>query len=221
MMSAANDDLVSRVARGARTYLDGEPRSSRVLEAMRNVDRADYLPERWKARAYDDEALPLGAGQTCSQPSMVAFMLDKLDIRAGMRVLEVGAGSGYAASVAARLCLPGGEIIACEILPELALRCRSNVAGLTDAIRVLEADGSLGLPELAPYDRIFLSAGVASSGFDEGPFVECLKPEGVLLYPEANGSLRRVMLTKPGTIQRDSWYGVSFVPLRIGPRRDR
>jgi protein-L-isoaspartate(D-aspartate) O-methyltransferase len=212
-MSQGNDALAARVAAKALFYLDGSPRSNRVSAALRAVDRAEFIPLEYRDRAYHDDALPIGWGQTCSQPSMVAFMLDKLLIDAGMRLLEVGAGSGYAAAVAAALVGPSGSILACEILPELASMCRSNTARWRDVIEVRQADGSTALDEREGFDRIILSAGVHLPRFKEDPLLDALKDDGVLLYPETMGQLTRVRKTPEGLV-RDSWGGVVFVPLK-------
>jgi protein-L-isoaspartate(D-aspartate) O-methyltransferase len=143
-MSLGNDGLATLVALTAPGFLGGSLRSSRVIHALRAVDRLDFLPLDSRDYAYDDEALPIGYGQTCSQPSLVAFMLDKLDIAPGMRLLEVGSGSGYAAAIASVLLRPGGTIVACEILPELAAICRGNTRRWRDALEVVEGDGSYG-----------------------------------------------------------------------------
>ena len=218
----SNDDLVDNVARDAAGYVGGGSRSARVLDAMRAVDRAAFLPEPSRWAAYIDEPVLIGEGQTCSQPSMVALMLDKLDVEPGSRVLEVGAGSGYAAAIAAILCEPGGCVFAAEIVPELARAGRANCVAyrvpgrpsfsLDDLVRFIEGDGSAGFPRLAPFDRILLSAGVASSSFRESVLVAQLTTDGVLVYPQKRGRLFRVTRTSSGMV-RESWYGVAFVPL--------
>ncbi len=174
---------------------------------MREVDRAVFLPQAFLWAAYMDDPVDIGSGQTCSQPSMVAFMLDKLSLRPGLRVLEIGAGSGYAAAIAALLCRPGGRIVAVEIGPELVVRARANcsVAGgrygpaPADDIEFVEADGSSGFPERAPYDRSLVSAGVRYSRsrakFREESLLEQLESDGILLYPEERGNLYRVTKT--------------------------
>ncbi|HUW42214.1 MAG TPA: protein-L-isoaspartate O-methyltransferase [Rectinemataceae bacterium] len=209
----------------AASYLGGGERDARVLDAMRAVDRARFLPHEYLWAAYLDESVDIGCGQTCSQPSMTAFMLDKLSLRPGLRMLEVGAGSGYAAALAALLCRPGGRVIAVEIIPELAARARANCASagprygppLSDDIDFVAADGSAGLGERGPFDRILVSAGVRRSrrrpGFREEPLLDQLGPEGILVYPEERGNLYR-LVRRGDTLLRDRWSGVAFVPLR-------
>jgi protein-L-isoaspartate(D-aspartate) O-methyltransferase len=214
----SNDELVDAIGYRAESYLGGGVRDRRVLAAMREIDRASFLAPGSREAAYLDEPVSIGLGQTCSQPSMVAFMLDKLDLGPGMRVLEVGAGSGYAAAIAALLCAPGGLVIAAEILPELAAMARANCAVAlarrpAAAVEALCADASAGLPGRGPFDRVFLSAGVSRPSFREDALLAQLSDGGVLLYPEARGKLYRVTRTGGGAL-RESWSGVAFVRLR-------
>jgi protein-L-isoaspartate(D-aspartate) O-methyltransferase len=216
----SNNELVDFVEFRAVSYLGGESRDGRVLSAMRAIDRAAFLPSDSRCAAYLDEPVDIGLGQTCSQPSMVAFMLDKLEVHPGARVLEVGAGCGYAAAALALLCSPGGYVTAAEILPALAAKARANCAvelarkGWASAVnmRVLAADASAGLPERAPFDRILFSAGVNRRSFSEEPLLEQLAEGGILLYPEARGRVFRVKCRGAGLV-RDSWAGVAFVRL--------
>jgi protein-L-isoaspartate(D-aspartate) O-methyltransferase len=122
-----NDSLIDSIRSRAPYYIDDCFRDERVLFAMLNVDRKLFLPGEQKQFAYDDNPVPIGFGQTCSQPSMVAFMLDKLTIENGNRVLEIGAGCGYAAAIASILCGNSGHVYACEIIPELAAKMRENL----------------------------------------------------------------------------------------------
>jgi protein-L-isoaspartate(D-aspartate) O-methyltransferase len=228
-LSESNDELVEFIRLRAESYLGGGARDGRVLQALRAVDRAAFLPARSRRAAYLDEPVDIGGGQTCSQPSMVAFMLDALRVFPGARILEVGAGCGYAAAALALLCSPGGRVIAAEILPELAGLARANcsvaLAGRDSSsaagVEVLAIDASAGCPELAPFDRILLSAGASRPSFREAPLLEQLADGGILLYPEARGRLYRITLplglrrTRGGAeLIRDSWPGVAFVPLR-------
>jgi Protein-L-isoaspartate carboxylmethyltransferase len=224
-MPETNAELVEFVRLRASSYLGGAVRDGRVLEAMRSVDRALFLQPSARRAAYLDEPVDIGSRQTCSQPSMIAFMLDALRLRPGLRVLEVGSGSGYAAALLALLVSPEGAVTSLEILPELALRARANLVAASSTgprlgplaeVEVLLADGSRGLPSRGPYDRILLSAGAVRGRFDEAPLLSQLAELGILLYPEERGNLYRLTRSASGLV-RDRWPGVAFVPLK-GPR---
>lgn len=214
MNHETNHDLIALVRRRAPTYLDTYPRSERVLAAMERVDRALFLPPDQRRWAYHDEPIPIGYGQTCSEPSMVAFMLDKLDLQPGQRVLEIGTGCGYAAAIGALLIAPGGTFYGIERISELAQQARQNLASLRDRVVIIEGDGSEGFPSQAPYDRILVSAGV--EGKNRPRLEEILLGQlgvgGILVYPEGHGNLY-VVIKGPEKIQRSTYYGVSFVPL--------
>ena len=129
----------------------------RVLAAMERVPRELFLPTESAGRAYADAAVPIGAGQTMSQPYMVARICEILDLRGGERVLDVGTGSGYQAAVLAELA---GEVHTIERIPELADTARANLeaAGYGERVRVHVGDGTLGLPAFAPYAAIAVAA---------------------------------------------------------------
>jgi protein-L-isoaspartate(D-aspartate) O-methyltransferase len=130
---------------------------SRVLEAMRAVPRHLFVPEAYRSAAYADQPLPIGHGQTISQPEMVAVMIQALELRGDERLLDIGAGSGYAAAVLGRLAR---EVIAVEVVPELARAAEANLAKAEATnVSVVRADGSAGYPERAPYDAIIVAAG--------------------------------------------------------------
>lgn len=208
-----NNDLVNHIKRRSSMYLDNIERSEKILDAMRKVDRIKFLPRSVRRNAYEDIPLPIGDNQTCSQPSMVAFMLDKLNIEIGNIVLEIGAGCGYAAAIASILCKPSGMVYASEIIPELVEIMRNNLAPYTENIIIFAKDGSSGFIEYAPFDRIFISAGVASEIFDENILLSQLSDNGVLLYPEMYGNIYVIKKVKNELI-KDVYHGVSFVPLR-------
>jgi len=128
----------------------------RVLDAMARVPRELFVPEQVRERAYDDAALPIGGDQTISQPYMVARICEALAVRSGERVLDVGTGSGYQAAVLAQLA---GEVHTIERLPDLASRARValELAGCAN-VRVHVGDGSLGLPEHAPFGAVAVAA---------------------------------------------------------------
>lgn len=207
-----NDDLIDAIRSRAAYYIDSSCRDERVLFAMQNIDRKNFLPDEFKLYSYDDNPVPIGFGQTCSQPSMVAFMLDKLNIENGNKVLEIGSGCGYAAAIASMLCGSSGHVYASEIIPQLADRMKKNLSGYPN-IEILAADGSAGFPDCAPFDRIFLSAGVSSSAFSEDILISQLSDEGILLYPEDAGSIFVVKKHKD-SLERDEYEGVRFVRLR-------
>ncbi len=179
---------------------------------MAAVPRELFIPAGQASAAYLDQPLPIGHGQTISQPYVVALMLEALELEGGERMLEVGAGSGYAAAVAAQIA---GQVFAIERIPELAEKARTNLrrAGCTNA-EVLCADGSLGWPQEAPFDAILVSAG--------GPEIpDALKSQlaarGRLVMPagrdrRAQRLLRIARRETPAFVEEDLGP-VSFVPL--------
>jgi protein-L-isoaspartate(D-aspartate) O-methyltransferase len=131
-------------------------RSAKVLDAMRKVPREQFLPEGLKEFAYEDSPLPIEAGQTISQPYIVAFMVEGLVLQGGEKVLEIGTGSGYAAAVLAEIA---GEVYTIERIEELAKSATAALATAGyDNVHVLHADGTLGWPEHAPFDGIVVTA---------------------------------------------------------------
>jgi protein-L-isoaspartate(D-aspartate) O-methyltransferase len=150
----------------------------RVLEAMERVPRELFVPEDLRDRAFDDAALPIGAGQTISQPYMVARIAQELGLDGDERVLDVGTGSGYQAAVLAELA---HEVHTIERIPELAEQARRalEAAGYGD-VTVHVGDGSRGLPEHAPFDAIAVAA--AAPGFPNALY-EQLKSGGRLVVP--------------------------------------
>jgi len=154
-------------------------RDERVLQAMARVPRERFVPEQLRLRAYDDAALPIGEGQTISQPYMVAFICETLALSGTERVLDVGAGSGYQAAVLADLA---SEVHSIERLPELAERARANLdaAGYADRVQVHVGDGTLGDPKHAPFAAI----AVAAAAPELPPSLyEQLEPNGRLVLP--------------------------------------
>jgi protein-L-isoaspartate(D-aspartate) O-methyltransferase len=131
--------------------------SAAVARAMEEVPREQFMSEALREFAYNDAPLPIAEGQTISQPYIVAYMIDALNLEGGERVLEVGTGSGYAAAVLSRIA---GEVYTIERHPSLVASARAalNRLGYTN-VRVLEGDGTRGWPEAVPYDAIVVAAG--------------------------------------------------------------
>ena len=188
-----NQDLVE-VARSHKHWLSVKnPRDERVLRAMQEIDRINFLPELTKQRAYMDRPVSIGYGATCSMPSLVALMVDMLELFPGARIGEIGTGCGYHAAVAYST-IEKGKLTTIEIVPELAEFGKSNLekhfGSLDKKIEVIEGDGSVGFPGNEIYDRIYLTAGVDSRTFNPKMLLSQLNDEGgILLFPEQNGSL--------------------------------
>ncbi|MBI4020657.1 MAG: protein-L-isoaspartate O-methyltransferase [Candidatus Aenigmarchaeota archaeon] len=165
-----------------------------------------------RALAYNDITLPIGYDQRCSKPSLVAFMNDILDLHDGHTVLEIGAGCGYHAAVTRELIGASGRLTTVEIVPELAKKAAGNLKGYRN-LDVVEGSGSSGYAKAAPYDRIYLTAGVKIYGFDERVFLDQMNTDdGAFLYPDPTAfNLARY---EKGTLRRKRLQiGLSFVPL--------
>jgi protein-L-isoaspartate(D-aspartate) O-methyltransferase len=185
---------------------------ARVLAAMRDVSRELFVPASRRDQAYDDLPLPIGAGQTISQPYIVALMCEALQLTGDERVLEIGTGSGYAAAVLSRLA---AQVDTIERIAELAERAAHLLAELNVTnVRVHCGDGTLGWSEAAPYDAIVVTAG--------GPVVPeallaQLAPGGRLVMPvgSSRGSQELVRVTRAGQqdYRTESLCDVAFVPL--------
>jgi len=188
--------------------------SPAVEAAMRRVPREEFLPPEMKDDAYVDTPLPIGEGQTISAPHMVAIMAEQLELKEGMKVLEIGAGSGYHAAVCAEIVGPEGHIYTIERISELAAFAESNLArtGYAKNVTVIFADGTRGLPEHAPYDRIFVAAGAPDI---PSPLTEQLADGGKLLVPVGGRFYQDLIrVQKRGQkLVKENLGGCVFVPL--------
>ncbi len=196
-------------------------RSPKVERAMLAVPRELFVPSEYRAMAYDDRPLPIGHGQTISAPSVVARMTELLDPDVGDRVLEVGTGSGYQAAVLAEIVAPTGapreswgHVWSIERIPELAEWARGNLerAGYSDRVTVVVGDGSLGLPEHAPYDGIMVTAAAPSV---PPPLLEQLRVGGRLVAPIGDRWAQRLVVVEktPQGVRVSEDIDVVFVPL--------
>jgi protein-L-isoaspartate(D-aspartate) O-methyltransferase len=186
-------------------------RDARVLAAVAQVRRERFLPEDLRPQADDDRPLPIGHGQTISQPYIVAYMTERLHLGGGERVLEVGTGSGYQTAILAHLA---EEVFSVEIVPELAERARSLLRelGLSN-VRLREGDGAAGWPEEAPFDRVIVTAAAR----DVPPaLVEQLAPGGRMILPvggDPDQVLRVIDRAPGGALAEADLLAVRFVPL--------
>jgi protein-L-isoaspartate(D-aspartate) O-methyltransferase len=168
------------VAQIARMAAQGGPAvSERVLAALGKVPRHELVPERLREHAYEDRPLPIGAGQTISQPYVVAIMSELADVTPGEKVLEVGTGSGYQAAVLAEL---GARVFTIEIVEALGREAqqRLNALGYGERVRVRIGDGYKGWPDEAPYDAVVVTAAPEEV---PPPLLEQLAPGGTLVVP--------------------------------------
>jgi protein-L-isoaspartate(D-aspartate) O-methyltransferase len=187
-------------------------RNLKLLEALRTVPREEFISGDYADYAYQDSPLPIESGQTISQPYIVALTIEAAGIEGGERVLEVGAGSGYAAAVIGQVA---GEVIAVERHHELVeLAClRMERLGYGN-VRIVEGDGTLGWPEEAPFDAIVAAA---SGSHVPASWIAQLKPGGRIVMPiggpHSLQSLVKVTLDENGTLRREELCAVRFVPL--------
>lgn len=181
----------------------------KVLSAMARVPRHLFVPEDMAALAYADEPLPIGLGQTISQPYIVAYMTEALRLRGGEKVLEVGTGSGYQTAVLAEAA---GEVWTVELIEELSLRAKERLRSLGyDNIRFRVADGSDGWPDAAPFDGIIVTAAPAT--VPEALELQ-LAPGGRMILPVGLGSQELILISREGdSFRRKALIGVRFVPL--------
>lgn len=204
--SAARDKMIRYQIR-ARGVTD-----EKVLSAMREVERHNFVPEGLKKRAYEDRPLPIGYGQTISQPYIVALMTELLELEEEHKVLEIGTGSGYQAAVLSRI---SRQVYTIEIVKELFEQVSDRFKRLDfENIRVRHSDGYFGLQEAAPFDRIIVTCAPA---FVPPPLLEQLAPGGIMVIPVGQPfTVQQLLLIKKsdsGSISTTVVTDVLFVPL--------
>jgi protein-L-isoaspartate(D-aspartate) O-methyltransferase len=184
-------------------------RDEKTLAAMRSVPRHEFVPPAGRREAYGDHPIPIGHGQTISQPYIVAFMTEALSLHGGERVLEVGTGSGYQAAVVARIA---AEVFSIEIVAPLAEESAERLRRLGfDNVHVRAGDGYLGWPEAAPFDAVIVTA--AAPRIPE-PLKEQLRDGGRLIVPVGEEWQELVLLTRHGErFEERRVLPVRFVPM--------
>ena len=192
-----------------------------VREAMAHLPRQWFVPTGAGASAYDDSALAIGSQQTISQPRVVARMLSDLALQPGLAVLDVGSGSGYVAALLARILGASGQVYACERQATLVAESRAAIGAAAQAdncapVMLRHADGALGWPEHAPFDRIH----VACAANDvPAELIDQLTPGGIMVIPigpEGEQELRVIRKDADGTVHSERSWAVRFVPLLGG-----
>jgi protein-L-isoaspartate(D-aspartate) O-methyltransferase len=211
------DKLIDNLTR------QGKLRTPKIINAMRAVPRAKYLPSDSQAYAASDTPLPIGQGQTISAPHIVALMNEGLQLETGQKILEIGAGSGWHAATIAEIVAPQGgprsewgHVYTVEINQTLADTARKNImnTGYGDRVTIIFGDGSKGYPQKAPYDRIFVAAAAPEV---PKPLLDQLKAGGIMIIPVGHAALFQTLIkiTKDmdGKLHEENLCGVTFVPL--------
>ena len=182
----------------------------RVIQAMRKVERHLFVPEEYAHRAYDDDPVPIGYGQSISQPYIVAFMTELLKLDSTDRVLEIGTGSGYQAAILAEICK---SVYTIELIPQLANRAKNLLAELGyKNLFVKAGDGYKGWPEYAPFDAIIVTCAPTHI---PRPLEKQLKEGGRMIIPVGEKYVQELVLLekKDGRLRRRNVLPVTFVPM--------
>ncbi|HKJ75855.1 MAG TPA: protein-L-isoaspartate(D-aspartate) O-methyltransferase [Gammaproteobacteria bacterium] len=202
---------IEQEVRRTAEHLGQERLDPAVLDALGTVPRHEFVRPDYRGQAYRNRPLPIGYGQTISQPYIVAIMTDLLQTRPGDRVLEIGTGSGYQAAILAEM---GVEVFTMEIVPALARQARQRLQRLGyDAVRTRHADGYHGWPEHAPFDAIVVTA---AADHVPPPLLQQLKAGGRMIIPVGNPfAVQQLVLIEKqrGTVTSRQILPVRFVPL--------
>jgi protein-L-isoaspartate(D-aspartate) O-methyltransferase len=188
--------------------------SPHIENAIKNVDRKDFVSPEHVDKSDKDVALPIGFGQTISQPSTVSLMLELLELKSGLKALDVGAGSGWTTALMANIVGPKGEIVGVEIIPELVEFGQKNLSKYNKGLRanIFYVQDQLGYPLIGPYQRILVSA--ASKDIPEELLAQ-LSVDGIMVIPISNSIWKIVKKSLDGTVLEKTEYpGYVFVPLK-------
>ena len=194
-------------------------KDERVLSALNEVPRHVFLDSSFVEFAYSDQPFPIGAGQTISQPSTVAMQTELLSLGQGMKVLEIGTGSGYQACV---LSVMGAKVFSIERQRNLYFHTKEILEQLPYRVKTFLGDGFEGLPTYAPFDRILITAGAPQI---PPKLIEQLKPKGIMVIPIDEGKpghqkMLRITKNPDGTLQEEVFGDFTFVPMLTGTASD-
>ena len=213
-LAARKEALIREIEAQVKEFGTGDGDAmlaSDVLSALRRVPRETFVPDMERAHAYANAPLPIGHGQTISQPLIVALMTHHLHLRPAHRLLEIGTGSGYQTAVLAEITR---DIVTIENVPPLAEAAKATLTGLGyEGIHFMGGDGRAGAPDRAPFDRIIVAAAAEAIPV---PLIEQLAPKGRLVAPVGRkGRQEMIILQKSesGQVSQKSLFPVAFVPL--------
>lgn len=212
-----NNDFVLRRKQLVQYLIDTEAIKTKPVEkAFAAVRRELFMPSDLRQYAYDDSAFPIGSGQTISQPTTIAIMLELLQVAEGQNVLEVGSGCGYVLALLSEIASKKGKAYGIEIVGELVEQSRKNLeAQGYENVEVLQGDGTLGLPEKMPFDRILVSA---ACPFLPKPLFDQLAEKGRAVAPVGDSWSQQLQVIKKFKSKplKEDFFGdyFVFVPLR-------
>ncbi len=193
----------------------GHLRSESLKKAFLKIDRKDFVPESQKKSAYEDRPLTIGEGQTISQPSVVAFMLEKLSPKRGDNVLDIGSGSGWTTALLAEIVGTDGKVTALERIEELKKTGERNVRKYSfiekEIAEFICKDGYRGHFQNGPYDKILVSAALEKRGDLSQEWIEQLKSEGVIVVPIGDSIYK--FKKEEDDLTEEKYFGFRFVPL--------
>jgi len=202
----SNNELVEYlISNGALKTLE-------IIRAFSKIDRKEFMDPKFKSRAYEDSAFPIGYGQTISQPTTVAFMIEILKPERGQKILDIGTGSGYAAAILAKIVGEKGKVITTEIIPALREKAKENLEKFKfDNIELYQTNGSQGFPKEAPFDRIISAC--APEKVPES-LKNQLNEKGRLVMPVGRFVQSIVLIRRKGAafVQKE-YPGFMFVPM--------
>ena len=185
--------------------------SKQILDAFEAVPREEFMPVELEKDAYRDTAMPIGSGQTISQPYTIAVMLSELDLKLGQKVLEAGSGSGYAAALISEIIGKKGKVIGLEIIKELAKKSKDNLRDYKN-VDIFNRNAAQGMPEEAPFDRILMSAGCREI---PKKLLNQLKEGGILVTPKGSRFEQKItVIQRKGNdfVTKKEIPGFIFVP---------